>query len=273
MKRVFVLGCPDPEMEEIERVLRQSGHAVRYAMTRYIRVRTGSDGQEGPPQTGYKRVRADNAYHADQTCEPLPAGYEVVFVECALLGLTPDIVVDHHKPGDPGFACPPQEYLKGSSLGQVLELLGQEPSEQQRLIAAADHCPTQAYAGMCPGVCPKALGAWRTYSRALRRGISPGQMDEAIAVSLEYLRNPTERVTFCNQDFPWVADRNAREFAEASARYNLPFMYSEAPRHGKVKLGIMGAAPEVIEAWMAQCGLADVYGNPGRGYAGGYLAA
>jgi hypothetical protein len=42
---------------------------------------------------------------------------------------------------------PPERYLEGSSLGQVLRLVEREPSETQRLLAAADHCLTAAYQG------------------------------------------------------------------------------------------------------------------------------
>lgn len=255
MSYVFVLGSTDPEMEEIEKAVTRAGHRVAYATIRG------------------KRVRSDNAYDADGVSASLPVGAQRVFVECAVRGLRCDVIVDHHSPGDPGFAMPAEQYLQGSSLGQVLALLGLEPTEQQRLIAAADHCPTQAYSGNCPGVCPKALSRWRTESRAARRGVTVEEMEQSIEAGRRYLQEEAERVTFCGRQFPWVADRAQLEIAEASARFGVPFMYAEQPRYGKVKLGIMGAEPEVIEAWMAECGLEQVYGNPSRGYAGGYVPA
>lgn len=255
MQYVFVLGASDPEMSEIERVVREAGHAVRFAMTRQ------------------SRVRAETAYVANEIDKPLPAQAKRVFVECAVRGLRPDVVVDHHRPGDPGYEAGPQDYLSGSSLGQVLSLLGLQPTKQQRLIAAADHCPTQAYLGRCPGVCPKELRDWRTASRAERRGITPEEMERAIEKSKEFLLNKAERVSFKGQTFPWVPDRSDVEVSEASARFGIPFMYAEPPRAGKVKMGIVGAEPSVIEAWMDECGLMQVYGNPHRGYAGGYAPA
>jgi len=69
MTKVFVLGAADPEMEEIERVVRECGHEVRYATQRE------------------RRVRADNANYADGVNEVLPYPREVIFVECRVMGL------------------------------------------------------------------------------------------------------------------------------------------------------------------------------------------
>jgi hypothetical protein len=251
MTKVFILGAPDPEMEEVERAVREAGHEIRYAMIRDF------------------RVRADQAYNADNLNAPMPGGpFELVFVECSVMGLWPDVIVDHHQEGDPGYGQPPSEYLYSSSLGQTLRILGLEPTQLQRIIAAADHCPTQAYRGECPGISPEELAAWRTASRAARRGVTPAEMDAAILSAKELLET-ADRVEFCGEAIPWVTDRKG-EIPEASARYNIPFMYAEPLKDGRTKCGIMGAAPRIIASWMAQCGLAQVYGDPVRGYAGGY---
>lgn len=249
--KCFILGAPDPEMKEIEKVILEAGHEVRYAL-----------------QRGF-RVRAQNAYSADTVNKPFDADAELIFVECEVLGLTPSQVADHHKPGDPGYGKPPSEYLEASSLGQVLKMLGMEATQEQRIIAAADHCPTQAYRGECPGVLPTALADWRTRSRAERRGVSPEEMEKAIEQA-RLLLESAERIEFCGQRISWIALRGG-EISEASARYNIPFMYKEPSRTGGTKMGIMGAQPEVIAAWMRDCRLSNVYGDPARGYAGGYV--
>lgn len=254
MTMVFVLGAADPEMEEIERVLRENGYEVRYACHRWAH--------------STPRVRADNAYSATDLDAPIPRGAQLVFVECEVIGLPRVHVVDHHRPGDPGYNQPPSEYLYSSSLGQVLQLLGLTPTPQQRVIAAADHCPTQAYQGQCPGVNPQELAYWRTLSRAARRGVTAEEMDKAILEAAEMLRN-AERIDFCGETIAWMSDRKG-EITEASARHGIPFMYMEPMPDGRVKMGIMGAQPHVIEAWMNECGLNQVYGDPARGYAGGY---
>lgn len=250
MTRMFVLGAPDPEMAEIERVLREQGEEVRYAMDK---------GQ---------RVTAEGAYCATSLNAPAVAGADVVFVECSVVGLPCGEVIDHHREGDPGFGQPPAEYLYSSSLGQLLRLLELEPSPLQRIIAAADHCPTQAYRGECPGVDPKELAAWRTQSRAERRGITPDEMEEAILAAKKILEQ-AERIPVAGQQIAWVGDRQG-EIPEASARFGIPFMYASTTRDGRTKMGIMGADTTVIASWMAECGLRQVYGDPARGYAGGY---
>jgi hypothetical protein len=48
-------------------------------------------------------------------------------------------------------------------------------------------------------------------------------------------------------------------------------------RDPRCKVGLLGGEPEMISAWMAEKlstgELVDVYGDPQRGYAGGYLPA
>lgn len=253
MKYVFVLGASDPEMEEVERVVKAAGHHVRYACL------------------GPVRVRAESAQMASGLNLPLPKDATVVCVECHVHLLQADVYVDHHAPGDPGYACSAAEYLQGSSLGQVLSLLGLEPTQEQRIIAAADHCPNQAYRGLCPGVTAQQMAEWRTRTRAQRRGVSIEEMEAAIEAGRKHLLTEAPRVPFLGKQFPWVTSRAQLELAEASARYDIPFMYAEQTPSGRTKAGLMGAEPAEIEAWMAQCGLQDVYGNPHRGYAGGYL--
>lgn len=262
MNYVFILGASDPEMQEIERVLREQGHAIVYATYR-------APGHRMP-----QRVRASQATRATGLSDVLPKDALRVTVECRVVGLSEDIRVDHHEPGDPGYHCGPQDYLKGSSLGQVLSLLELEPSEEQRIIAAADHCPTQAYQGQCPGVDVAKLTAWRRASRAKRRGVSEEAMEAAILSARQTLLNPPDTVQFCDQMFPWTKSdsRSETEVSEASARFGIPFMYCETDPEGRTKIGIVGAAAPVIETWMRDCGLKSVYGNPHRGYAGGYLS-
>lgn len=251
MTKVFILGAPDPEMEEIERVLRANKCEVRYAMLRN------------------RRVRAEYANTADAISDgALPAEREIVFVECRVMGLSPAYILDHHQPGDPGYEGTPAQYLESSSLGQVLAHLGLEATEEQRLIAAADHCPSQAYRGECPGIDVQALARWRTASRAQRRGISEEEMERLIEEAKVMLET-AEHIPFCGTLLPWLDSRKG-EVTEASARYNIPFMYRDVTKEGKQKAGIMGAPAHVISAWMKECGLPRVYGNPHRGYAGGY---
>lgn len=269
MTKVFILGAPDPEMEEIERVVRAQNFEVRYALCHQICDVPSEEGAAKRSIQRLTRVRAEHAYNADAVSGPIPKGSTIIFVECEVLGLQADVLIDHHREGDPGYKQPPQNYLAASSLGQTLNYLGLEATEEQRIIAAADHCPTQAYLGLCPGVETEALKAWRTASRAARRGVTPSEMDAAIERAKSVLQQ-AERLQVGNAFLPWVRDRKG-EICEASARFNIPFLYAESLDDGRTKMGIMGAAPDTISTWMQECGLENVYGDPVRGYAGGYL--
>lgn len=109
--RIWVLGAPDPEMEMIERLLRQCGEEIIYA--------TDKDG---------RRVHPGNAYRCPVPA--VPEGSTVYAVEC--IEILPDgwARIDHHRPRDPGYAKSPAWFFEASSIGQViteLAWLGQLP--------------------------------------------------------------------------------------------------------------------------------------------------
>ena len=198
MNRLWVLGASDPEMAAIETLLAQAGESVAYATLAGARIHPG------------------NAYQAE-TLSDFPHGPidEVVLVECGfkepdqVLGLVfgqtgghgKVTIVDHHRPGDPGYGCRSEEFLAASSIGQVYLILqgreiefefvlgqwriswwsdpqeegglgtdhhslGDIVSQEIILVAAADHCLEVAYRGKCPGVDPDELMKWRAKTRA-----------------------------------------------------------------------------------------------------------
>jgi len=190
-QNLFVLGAADPEMAAIVRVLTALSLPMAYAAAQ------GKDGVVAPVHPG-------NAYRASHVLTPggsvlllgpAPDGSEGyidqpwVAVECALPGApSPVKVIDHHRPGDPGYGKPPEEYLEASSIGQLAALLSNpgEPYAWQgqslnlagwidkvlgamvaRYVAAADHCLAHAYQGKCPGVDPDVLMDWRVRERAV----------------------------------------------------------------------------------------------------------
>jgi hypothetical protein len=102
---LWVLGAPDPEMEAIGRLLAQAGQNVAYATL------------------AGQRVTPDSAYQADGTTCGFPEDLVPVFVECRVHGVRPWTVVDHHKPGDIGYRVPPEDFLMGASIGQVIGFL------------------------------------------------------------------------------------------------------------------------------------------------------
>lgn len=248
----FVLGAPDHEMQEIERVCIEEGISCAYATL------------------GGSIVRSHEAYSADGLTAPLvPPGSRLVFVECAVMGLRYDDIVDHHTPGDPGFGKTPQEYYEGSSLGQFLNMLGRQPTPQQRVIAAADHCLTAAYQGLCPGVDPKDLRAFREQTRSKARGLPVDELRRQIDQASQALQE-APRLEVAGTQVAWFDEGPPCETSEASARLATPYMYVRRQDDGRLKAGIRSAPAPVVDYWIRNCGLNQVYGDPQRGFAGGY---
>jgi hypothetical protein len=98
-QRLWVLGASDPEMEAIEKLLRECGEALTYA------------------STGGQSVRASQAYSADRV------EGATHWVECEAPGQDREVVIDHHRDGDPGYGRPPSDFLRASSIGQVFVAL------------------------------------------------------------------------------------------------------------------------------------------------------
>lgn len=248
----FVLGAPDHEMQEIERVCKELGLAHAYATL------NGSI------------VHSYEAYNADGlTTRFVPPGSKVVFVECSVMGLRYDDIIDHHQPGDPGFGKPPEQYLEGSSLGQFLAMLQLEPTQQQRVMAAADHCLTAAYQGLCPGVTVEELRQFREQSRSKARDLPVEELQRQIATASDALRQ-APKVELAGAQVAWFEGDPPCETSEASARLALPYMYVRKQDDGRMKAGIRSAPSPVVAYWMSHCGLNDIYGDPQRGFAGGY---
>lgn len=254
MSHVFILGASDAEMDALEALLKANGYPFVHATI---------DGG---------RVRAGNAYRAQATRIDLPRGLEPVFVECHVSGLERTKVIDHHRPGDPGYDCGPQDFWLGSSLGQAYAFLGIDATDEARIVAAADHCPTAAYRGRCPGVDPEALRLWRLHSRASRRGIPVDVVAEALDNGIAQLKR-LDRVDIEGYEIANAIGIRIPELPEASAITGIPVMHTlkefETQRQ---KVSLLGASPEAIRAWMAWAStfLVDVYGAPDRGYAGAY---
>jgi len=247
----FILGAPDPEMLTIEAILKERKIPYGFATLRG------------------RQVQTFEAYKADGSTTLIPAGASIVFVECSVMGLDASFIIDHHHEGDPGYGKPPECYLEGSSLGQFLAYMGIEPTQQHRIVAAADHCLMHAYQGRCPGVSVEELRAWRTSSRAAARGLQEGELTQQIAQASVTLKS-AERIEMGGVPVAFL-EEVPPETAEASARDGVPYAYVTKRADGTRKAGIQSAPPEAIRAWMEHCGLRGIYGDPQRGFAGGYF--
>lgn len=254
LKTTFVLGAADPEMNAIEEMAKKAGCAVVYAMA------------------AGKRVFPANAYKADAVEGEINGEVgEVVFVECRVRGVSSAVVIDHHNPGDPGYGLSPEQYWEASSVGQAAKLLGVEKTSALAMVAAADHCLGHAYQGKCPGVDPEALMEWRAQSRAAFQKRTVGEVLSDVEMARKALRL-APKVTYAGVDVADFGDSTVAELPEAAAREGVPFQATTQTPDGRTKVGLMSAPAAVVRAWMdAQKGtLKEIYGDPERGFAGGF---
>lgn len=316
--RIWILGASDPEMTAIETLLRDAGETVAYAV--------GPDGQ---------RVHPGNAYRSEQVGCPAATCYvgDMYLVECDLaqhyfgpayfhpttgfvrmatdgteeyLGESQSIRIDHHRPGDPGYGRPPEEFLAASGIGQVVAVLlrlgitdgvtdpdgvsftPDGPGGVWGLVrrdivmtAAADHCLEAAYRGRCPGVDPDALMRWRAESRAAFLGVPV----DAVMADVESARlrlRVTQAASGSLPDAPcWhheYADLRGEaipELPEAACREGIAYLASVRDRDGRQKVTLGAASPDLVRRFMAGDivpGLTGYYGDPARGFAGGYVS-
>ncbi len=247
---MWLLGAPDPEMEAIEGLLRGLGETVVHAAA------------------AGRRVHAGVAYRADA---PALDCDELIAVECGGQW-SANRLIDHHRPGDPGYGQPPERFFAASSIGQVVHLLGElrllpegwtMPPEYV-LIAAADHCLAAAYQGTCPGVDPGALMTYRVRQRAaFQRRPEAAVMAEIEAATAALRAAPRD------EDGVAVLASPVAECPEAAARLGLAFRVTLDER-GQRKEVLQAASPDQVRAFMARHEAAgrSPYGDPARGFAG-----
>lgn len=161
--KCFILGAADPEMSAIEHLLTGCGAIYCYAMRDGLRVGAGNAYHSTcvMPPCPSRRGRpcevdafpAIGAVPGDTYCPHCKRGdpsainwtlddYSVIAVECSVEDITPAIVCDHHRPGDPGYGRPPSEFLPASSIGQVISLLadsGRLPQEWTRRFVSGSY--------------------------------------------------------------------------------------------------------------------------------------
>lgn len=317
--RLWILGAADPEMTAIKTLLRDAGETVAYAV--------GPDGQ---------RVHPGNAYRAEWVSTVVSGRIgHIYLVECdglSIRRLAADegaavIAIDHHRPGDPGYGRPPEEFLAASSIGQVVSELGRlgsalltnwgvghcddscpagtiigwedtpevsigEPGCNRNiprdivLTAAADHCLEAAYRGRCPGVDPDTLMRYRTEQRATFRGVPVEHVAAEIEAARRRIRQTiTDAVAYTTADtHPLgahcydLADLRGDtipELPEAACREGVAYLAAVRDRDGREKVTLGAASPDLVRRFTAGeivPGLTGYYGDPARGFAGGYTS-
>ena len=268
---VVILGAGDPEMSAIAAACDKLGIRTLQAAT--------ADGVA---------CRPGNAYTADGFVEGgIQTDDYVISVECVVVGLTPNFCADHHNPGDRGYGRPPEEFWSASSIGQVYAHLqeGGLPvmnlveafGPERLLVAASDHCPSHAFMGRCPGIDIAALKAMRARNSAAFCNMSVEEWTAIVDSSIAILRELPVATAGGGEYRVSTTEVPLLNHAQLIAGIPVQYIMPGNARDPRCKMGLLGGEPEMIRAWMDQksgCGeLVGIYGDPVRGYAGGYIPA
>lgn len=273
MTMMVIFGGEDVESATARAVARAAGCVIATATT--------ADG---------KKVHGGNAYQAVSYVVDIgdvADAPEVVIFECAPAAAGALRVVaqcDHHNPGDPGWGKGASQYWAASSLGQLCELLGVEPTPELRLVAAGDHSPAGAYRGLCSGVDPAEFAAWRIAGKVAFYATNPRTADKADADKIRAAIKAAKAVLAAAPLLDGVRDLRdvgeVDELPEAALSTGQAYMASlpdtdrERKPTGNTKIVFGGhATAENVQAFMSWAmtlanRVGEPYGNPDRGFAG-----
>lgn len=139
------------------------------------------------------------------------------------------------------------------------------------VIAATDHCLTDAYQGNCHGISKLEVSNFRAETKANFKKVSVLKIQEDIKNAILKLAK-AKYLQYGDEIIP-VKDLRGEEIPElpeAAAYSNIPFIANV----GK-KVVLQCAPQEIVEffmkTWGPENGLKNIYGNPNRGFAGGFL--
>lgn len=272
---LIIFGAPDIEEQRARKVVGLHGLVIATATV---------GGEKCNPMTAYKAdgYIVDSGEVSDEI--------ECIIFECApsaSSGLKVVARCDHHNPGDTGFGLPPDQYFEASSLGQLLNFLGIKAIQEDRVIAAADHCLASAYAGLCPGVTAEEVLAMRLPELMKREGVS-SEKDamKGIEETLHILKTPPATVTLGGTVVADIRELGPVPFTiEAGVMTGTCYLAKGDKRFpDKVSLSgtkevvadflgealIVDGRPTYPNGWASQNGLHQPYGDANRGFAGAY---
>lgn len=280
-----VLGAGDPEMNTIQTALARLGVPFCFAL-----------GKDAQGNVG--RVHPGNAYKACDVGAVTDDGRvmlegvrsDTLYVECEVQGCTRVNVADHHRPGDAGYGVEPAGYWQASSIGQVYsflqawgrvhlvlgwdqETLDRAFGPERFLVAASDHCPGHAFQGKCPGIDVSALRDMRRRNAASFQKKDLASFNAEVDAAVAALQALPEVVTSAGTYRVSVADIPQLNHAQLELGVPVEYRMAGNARDPRTKVGLLGGEPALIKLWMASkaAELVSIYGDPERGYAGGYL--
>lgn len=178
---IAVLGAGDHEMTACKQLL--TGVGISYVSGMVLRDNRA------------EHAKPDTAYEINDIFERVSlSDKHILRIECGgpvFDGIDPAriTVIDHHRPGDPGYDTPAADFVAGSSVGQLYSWIHQVQFQYHKgskcwlavradglswraplfdvvYPAAADHCLAAAYAGLCPGVRPGTMKEFRLHQKA-----------------------------------------------------------------------------------------------------------
>lgn len=162
------------------------------------------------------------------------------------------------------------------------EIIGWEIPKYWVLAAAADHCLAHAYMGFCPGVSIEDLKRFRIETKSNHQHIPEQEVVKNIERAKEQLLAAplvvVDKNTYGEHEGFHLAnlvDKSIKELPEASMQLHIPYLSGFNMQNGRSKICIGGdadgtATKAFLNGWAASMGLSDLYGDPARGYAGGF---
>lgn len=295
--RIWVLGAPDPEMNLIELLLKQCGETVSYAVLDGQRVRPGTAYHEdatpdslgeGDPHvyaveclaTGSRTLtRIDHHQDGDPGYGKPPSTFMTsssigqVITELARLQKLPywpaiwsDVMVEDP---DGEWGLTNDRYVVVTR-GVLVEV-----PWKYKIAAAADHCLAAAYRGECGGVDPEELLLWRVKTRSKFQKRPEEELLADIEAARQILK---EAPSIPLRDGVEVKDIRRDtpipELVEAGTRDDVAYLSGPLigpdGRHKYTCSGNKTVIQAFMQEWAPANGLKNIYGDPERGFAGGY---
>ncbi len=227
-----------------------------------------------------QRVNPRDAYTTTYPIEDM--GLSPIVIECLPTSVSALLSIDHHRPGDYGYDLGPEDYLQAASIGQLSTLLSIELTQEDKVLAAMDHCFSAALKGACPEVTVEEVLNRKINAIAESFEISPEKVMMHTFKQIGRIRDArTVQFFDCEiADIREIELGNGYTFDSltlgvAQAVIGTPILYSTADSDGAEKIILLSDKPTAIEyftqTFVPENELHHCYSVPDRGYAGAYF--